>query len=68
MGFSFDFDASSLGFSVGTPIRRREDTERDRDSGVKVQIAGEEESGFLNASRNVKQIERKFKKSTLTSG
>jgi hypothetical protein len=36
-GFSFYSDPSSLCGSVA-PIRRREDTERDRDSGVKVQI------------------------------
>lgn len=37
VGFSFYSDTSSLCCSVA-PVRRREDTERDRDSGVKVQI------------------------------
>ena len=41
VGLSFDSDASSV-FSSVAPVRRREDTERDRDSGVKVQI---DESG-----------------------
>lgn len=37
VGLSFYPDASSF-FSSVAPVRRREDTERDRDSGVKVQI------------------------------
>ena len=37
VGLSLYPDASSL-FSSVAPVRRREDTERDRDSGVKVQI------------------------------
>ena len=41
VGLSLYSDASSF-FSSVAPIRRREDTERDRDSGVKVQI---DESG-----------------------
>ncbi|KAF6239576.1 hypothetical protein HO173_002120 [Letharia columbiana] len=35
VGLSFYLDASSVYSSVA-PVRRREDTERDRDSGVKV--------------------------------
>ena len=41
VGLSLYPDASSF-FSSVAPVRRREDTERDRDSGVKVQI---DESG-----------------------
>ena len=37
VGLSIYPDASSF-FSSVAPVRRREDTERDRDSGVKVQI------------------------------
>jgi hypothetical protein len=37
IGFSFYSDLSRFGGSVA-PVRRREDTEGDRDSGVKVQL------------------------------
>lgn len=39
VGLSFYLDAGFL-FSSVAPVRRREDTKRDRDSGVKVQIDG----------------------------
>ena len=45
VGLSFYSDASSLGDSVA-PVRRREDTEGDRDFGVKVQ--GDDREGVLS--------------------
>jgi hypothetical protein len=58
--FDLTLDVSSGGFDGVVPVRRREDAEGDRDSGVKVQIEClSEREHFSNAFRRAERKTRR---------
>ncbi len=67
VGFSFYSNTSSLG-GVFVPVRRWEDAEGDRDSGVKIQIAWSRGSPVSNALRTLRAIERKTRRDSEMDG